>query len=183
MKGIVFTEFIEFAEGVFDVATVEHAIRDAAPTSDGAYTAVGSYPAEELIALLESLDRATRTAASELLVEFGRHLFARFAVLYPSLCSTANDTLSFLERVEDTIHVEVHKLYADAEFPTFATEVREPDRLVLRYGSSRALADLAVGLIEGCARHFGQRVEVGVKEVRPNDRTDVRIEVRILRFA
>jgi len=53
-----------------------------------------------------------------------------------------------------TIHVEVRKLYPDAELPTFTCDTSTPGRLTMLYRSSRPFADLAEGLIAGCIAHF-----------------------------
>jgi len=56
--------------------------------------------------------------------------------------------------------VEVRKLYPDAELPRFQASRRADGGLNLLYLSSRHFADLAEGLIEGCAEHFKQPLMV-----------------------
>jgi hypothetical protein len=87
------------------------------------------------------------------------HLLERFASSFPAFF--AHDSVfDFLPRVDDTIHVEVRKLYPDAELPTFTCEQRAPGRLVMVYESQRAMADLAEGLIQGAVMHFHERVRI-----------------------
>jgi len=95
-----------------------------------------------------------------LLQAFGEHLASRFVQLYPAFFAHTHDTLEFLAGVENVIHAEVCKLYPDAELPRFQVESQQPGRLVLRYLSSRHLEDFAEGLMRGCARHFGQTVQI-----------------------
>ena len=72
----------------------------------------------------------------------------------------ADDTFDFLTRIDDYIHVEVRKLYPDAQLPTFEYEFPAPDRLVLTYRSARPFAMLADGLIDGSIKHFGDDIDV-----------------------
>jgi hypothetical protein len=58
------------------------------------------------------------------------------------------------------IHVEVLKLYPDAELPSFRVEQRGDDTMTLTYRSNRHMSPLAVGLIEGAAAHYGRRVHI-----------------------
>ena len=74
--------------------------------------------------------------------------------------AASTDVAGPLERVENVIHVEVKKLYPDAELPSFECTREGPDRVVMVYRSPRRLSDLAAGLIEGCAEHYGEALDV-----------------------
>ena len=52
------------------------------------------------------------------------------------------------------VHVEVRKLYPDAELPSFVTRW-EGDAFVLEYRSQRPFAALAEGLLRGAIVHWG----------------------------
>lgn len=159
MKGMVFTEFMEMVEANWSLDTVDRIIARSGVASGGAYTAVGTYPHEEIVALTLALSAETGIAVADLVRAYGKHLFSRFVTLYPHFFHGAQDSLDFLAGIEDIIHAEVLKLYPDAELPSFLVE-RTPDRLVLTYISARPFVDLAHGLIEGCVGHFGDAVAV-----------------------
>jgi hypothetical protein len=160
MKGIVFTEFNEMVESHFSPEIADRIIMEAAPASGAAYTAVGTYDHQELIDLVASLSRETGIPANELVKTFGRHLAQRFTALYPGFFEGVDSLFGFLETIESHVHVEVRKLYPDAELPSFATQRIGPDELEMTYTSRRPFADLAEGLIAGCAKHFGDRVTI-----------------------
>ncbi len=155
MKGVVFTEFLEMVEALHSADMVDDLIDEAALPSGGAYTSVGTYPFSEMAALVGLLSKKTSTPVPALLQAFGRHLLSRFVVGYPQFFEVEGGAFSFLERLDGYIHVEVRKLYPDAELPRFETE-RRGDVLVLRYRSERKLADLAEGLLRGAIEHFGE---------------------------
>ena len=160
MKGIVFTEFLEMIAEQFSADMVDDIIEDAKPPSGGAYTAVGTYEHTEIVALLLALAKRTQIAPPDLLQAFGRHLFGRFVQGFPSFFTGIENAFDFLTRIEDIIHPQVHKLYPDAELPSFIIEEYMPKRLVLLYKSGRHFEDLAEGLILGCITHFGGTISV-----------------------
>lgn len=158
MKGMVFTEFLDMVEARFGLAVQDRIITAARLPNQGAYTAVGTYDHGELVRLVLALSEATDEPVPELIRSYGRHLFQRFSVAYPAFFQGVPDSFAFLRNIESYIHVEVRKLYPDAELPSFRYEQHGPDRLVMIYQSRRAFGDLAEGLIEGCIAHYGETV-------------------------
>ncbi|MCG8695637.1 MAG: heme NO-binding domain-containing protein [Minwuiales bacterium] len=160
MKGFVFTEFLEMVDDKFSPDLTERIVDQADVPSGCAYTAVGTYDHMELVQLVVGLSKETGTAAPDLVKAFGAHLLSRFVVLYPEFFDGHADPFTFLESVENYIHIEVKKLYPDATLPSVACERPSPDKLVVLYESERCLADAAHGLIEGCLKHFGAEDQV-----------------------
>lgn len=161
MKGIVFTEFLEMVETRFDPVMVDRIILAAQVPSGGAYTAVGTYDHGEMWSLLAALSKATETPVPDLLRVFGQHLFGRFVVGFPHFFAGTGSAFDFLANLNGMIHVEVRKLYPDAELPYFEVLERSASRMVLLYQSARHFADLAEGLIQGCAEHFREPLAIG----------------------
>lgn len=159
MKGMVFTEFMDLVETHWSLDMVDTLISDSGVASGGAYTAVGTYPHEEIVALVQSLSRQTGLPVPELIRTFGQHLFKRFSQIYPRFFEGVEGSFAFLSGIEDIIHAEVRKLYPDAELPTFEVE-QSPGRMVLTYISNHPFPDLAQGLIEGCIAHYGENIHV-----------------------
>ncbi len=156
MKGIVFTKFLEMVEQTWSEDFADELIEAVDLPSGGAYTAVGTYPHTEMVSLLVELSARTGVPIPELLRTYGRFLFGQFVTLYPGFFKGTSSSLDFAASIEDVIHVEVRKLYPDAELPSFKVIERTPDRLRLRYQSDRHLGDLAQGLMEACITHFGE---------------------------
>lgn len=171
MRGVVFTEFLDFVDAKAGPAMVEHMLDAVDLPSGGAYTAVGRYDHAELLAMLAFLHRETSADVGKMVHGFGMHLFGRFVAGYPAFFRDITSVFDFLETIEAHIHVEVRKLYPDAELPRLATERRGPASLVLTYESSRPFADLCHGLIDGAIAHFGgahvlRRTELAVADGR-----------------
>jgi hypothetical protein len=160
MKGMVFTEFLEMVEDRFSPEIADQIIDETDLDSGGAYTRIGTYDHREMIALVDRLSALTGVSVTELLQVYGRHLFGRFSASYPIFFEDVHSIFDFLPRVHAYIHVEVRKLYPDAELPVLEAEQPTPDQLRLTYRSKRPFSPLAEGLIRGCIDHYGEAVEV-----------------------
>lgn len=169
MKGMVFTEFLEMVEGEHGLGMLDRIIRAALLPNGGAYTAVGSYDHGELLRLVTALSEATGSSVSELLRQYGEYLFGRFTTGYPQLLRAGRDCFEFLRAIETHIHVEVRKLYPDAELPSFSYSAPTPGELIIEYRSQRGLADLAEGLILGCIQHYREAIRLTRKDLAKSD--------------
>ncbi|MGH8353458.1 MAG: heme NO-binding domain-containing protein [Pseudomonas sp.] len=160
MLGMVFTEFLEMIEQRYSPELADQILTETQLANDGAYTAVGYYPHEEMLALVTALSRHTGSSVAELVQAYGEHLFQRFVALYPQMFQDRDDAFSLLARVDGQIHQEVRKLYPQAQLPSFEIAEHTERRLVLIYRSSRPLADLAEGLIRACIQHYRQPLQL-----------------------
>jgi len=168
MKGLIFREFIDMVETQFSAQMVDDIIQASTLESGGAYTTVGTYPHDEMLQLVEQLSIRSEIPIPGLLRHFGRHLFHRFTVIHPEYITSHASAFDLLKVLDDEVHVEVRKLYQDAEVPTFDYQDLSDNRMLFIYQSSRPLADCAHGLIEGCVEHFGETMSI--------ERTDLPVD-------
>lgn len=162
MKGIVFTEFAEMVENEFGLFTLDQIIEMSNLPSKGIYTSVGTYSHQEMVSLLASFSELTKIPIPEVLNRFGHHLFKSFANQYPDFIKDHNHVFAFLESVEHHIHVEVLKLYPDAQLPRFVCTYTDEKTLLMEYHSDKHLEWLAKGLIEGALNQFDTSGEVQI---------------------
>jgi len=160
MKGVVFTVFQEMVEDQFGVETYDGLVEACDLPSGAAYTAVGTYEHTELLQLVGQLSQQTGTPVPYLVKAFGRHLFGALATSYPQFAEGVDNSIDFLASIEDYIHVEVKKLYPEAELPRFEFEKLGEGSWQLNYFSSRPFADLCEGLIAASIEHFGDPIEI-----------------------
>ena len=163
MKGIVFDEFLQMVESAYGLQTVDNIINKSELPSGGAYTAVGTYDFNEMVALLTNLSEETKIPIPNLLHTFGHYLFDSLVKTHPEVVSSYNSPISLVGSIEDHIHVHVRKLYPDAELPIFKILEQDEHHIRLIYSSSRGLYTLAQGLMEKTFEHFGKKVEIGHK--------------------
>ncbi|MER0438781.1 heme NO-binding domain-containing protein [Emticicia sp. W12TSBA100-4] len=165
MKGIIFTEFFEMVEQKFDYTMVDKLLTNTQLPSGGVYTAVGTYSHTEMVSLVVSLSQETSIPIPDLLKVFGGYLFKIFSKSYSHFIENAPDAFTFLKSIHNYIHVEVRKLYPDAELPHFEIEHPQPNILVMDYHSIRKMSDLAFGLIEACLEHFEENASISQEVV------------------
>jgi len=163
MKGIVFTEFFEMVEEKLGFEVVDKLLEQTELSTGGAYTSVGTYDHKELLALVGNLHRLTDTPVNDLLVTYGHYLFPKLSTIAPETVSQFSNCFELLASVDSIIHVEVQKLYPDAELPKFNLIRQDEQELLITYTSCRPFAYLAKGLIMGCAQHYGEQVSVDIK--------------------
>ena len=84
MKGVVFTEFLEMVERQFGEVVLDDLLlaTEAKLTNNGAYTSIGTYPHEEMVALIVQLSALTETPVPTLLQAFGGYLAGTFSAAY-----------------------------------------------------------------------------------------------------
>ncbi|WNJ20687.1 heme NO-binding domain-containing protein [Pontibacter sp. G13] len=160
MKGIVFTEFFDMVEDTFGFDMADDLVNECDLPSGGIYTAVGTYDHMEMVSLVSRLSEKSEVPLPTLLNAFGKHLMKTFSSRYGTFFEESDSVFDFLSKIEDYIHVEVAKLYPDAELPRFDIQFNGPDILEMVYHSSRGMADLAEGLIEGSIAHFGEEIHI-----------------------
>jgi heme-NO-binding protein len=155
MKGILFTEFLAFAEGELGPELADRLSEGRAD-----YRPAATYDPRELDALIQRAAALVARPTAELLRRFGESLFGRFAALYPIFFHEADSAVGFVARLDTFVHGELLKLYDDVEFPRLQCQRPAPDRIEMTYRSPRRLADLAEGLMRGCIAYYGDAIEL-----------------------
>ncbi len=163
MKGIVFTELCEMIEKEFGAATLNNVIDKSDLESKGVYSSVGTYKDQELVSLVTQLSNETKIASQDLVHAYGRYFFDVLKNNY-SMFFDKNDCFEFLKSIDNHIHVEVKKLYPDAELPTFSY-IEEGRTLKMNYSSPRHLSFFALGLMERTIEHYEEDIEIIRKDL------------------
>lgn len=176
MKGIVFTEFLDLVEDKFGIEMVDKILSQSNLESNGVYTAIGTYKFAEMLSLLKNLSNNSGITIDDLLLVYGEHFFSVLESNYPGILATYSDPIEMLSSIEDHIHVEVRKIYPDAELPTFIVEKKENNFLRLKYISSRAMHSFGLGLMNKTFEHFGCTSEILMEKIK-EDGTEVRFMI------
>ena len=157
MKGIVFTEFLDLVEERFGLEMVDAIISQSKLESKGVYTSIGTYSFSELLQLLQNLKIQTGISIDNLLLIYGEHFF--------SVIETNS--------IENHIHVEVRKIYNDAELPTFIIKEKTKKTLILIYKSSRSMHHFGLGLMNKTFEHFNSKATIILEKIK-KDGTEVK---------
>lgn len=160
MKGIVFTEFLQMVEDVHGYDVVDQIITDVNPESEGVYTAVGTYSHTEIVALVVAYAEQTKQEVGDVLRKFGHHLLEVFHKSYPEFFEPNPTAFDLFSSIDNYIHIEVAKLYPDAELPRFEINKQTTGEMVMTYTSERKMSDLALGLIEKTLEHYKENATI-----------------------
>lgn len=173
MKGIVFTEFLDLVEERFGLEMVDAIISQSKLESKGVYTSIGTYSFSELLQLLQNLKIQTGISIDNLLLIYGEHFFSVIETNYKDLLSSYNDPIEMLASIENHIHVEVRKIYTDAELPTFIIKEKTKKTLILIYKSSRSMHHFGLGLMNKTFEHFNSKATIILEKIK-KDGTEVK---------
>jgi hypothetical protein len=173
MKGIVFTEFLDLVEQKFGLEMVDKIITQSDLPSEGVYTSVGTYSFSEMLSLLQNLSNNTGIDIDSLLLVYAEHFFSVIESSYPGLLNTYKDPIEMISSIENHIHVEVRKIYPDAELPTFFVEEKTENSLVMIYTSSRAMHHFGLGLMNKTFEHFNAKATITLEKIK-EDGTEVK---------
>lgn len=173
MKGIVFTEFLDLVEDKFGLEVLDKILTQSDLESGGVYTSVGTYSFSEMLQLLQHLSAHTSISIDDLLLVYAEHFFGVIEESYPGLLATYKDPIEMLSSIENHIHVEVRKIYPDAELPTFEVVEKTQDNLVMIYKSSRAMHHFGLGLMNKTFEHFNSKASIVLEKLN-EDGTEVK---------
>ncbi|KEZ92311.1 heme NO-binding domain-containing protein [Nonlabens ulvanivorans] len=176
MKGIVFTEFLDLVEEKFGLGMVDQIIEQSELPSNGVYTSIGTYSFAEMLQLIQNLSANTGLSIDQLLLAYGEHFFNVIENSYPGLLATYKDPIEMLSSIENHIHIEVRKIYPDAELPTFEVLEKSDQHLVMIYMSSRAMHHFGLGLMNRTFAHFEMTSNIQIEKIK-EDGTEVKFTI------
>lgn len=172
MKGIVFTEFLDLVEDKFGLEMVDKIIESSNLETNGIYTSIGTYKFSEMLQLLTHLSKNTNISTDDLLLVYGEHFFSILEKNYSGMLNMYKDPIEMLSSIENHIHVEVKKIYPDAELPTFVVMSKTNNSLSMLYKSSRAMHHFGLGLMNKTFEHFNTKATIVTNKIK-NDGTEV----------
>ncbi|GAA0738760.1 MULTISPECIES: heme NO-binding domain-containing protein [Flavobacteriaceae] len=176
MKGIIFTEFLELVEEKFGLVMVDKIINQSNLESNGVYTAVGTYEFSEMLQLISHLSENTDISVDDLLMVYSEHLFKALIKSHPNLVEHYKDPMDLLASIENHIHVEVKKIYPEAQLPTFELEEKTDTKMVMVYKSDKALYMLGKGLMLETFKLFKVPAEIDFEKLN-EEGTEVRFTI------
>jgi hypothetical protein len=154
MKGFIFTNFIEFVETNHGLEMVDEMITNCNLPSQGIYSSFSSYQFDELVSLLTFVSQKTNVNPEILLEKFGVFVFPYLIGKHSYIIENFDNPIDLIGGIENHIHIEVKKLYNDADLPTFRVVEKTEKKLSVIYNSSKGLTYFAIGLMKETLNHF-----------------------------
>lgn len=145
------------------------------------FTAIESYPDEQLVQLVTEAVGMTGVSADQLLESFGQFLVPTYLGVYGSLVRAEWRTLDLLEHTENTIHRIVRKRQPGAQPPELKVSRVSNAEVLVTYASKRRLCAVARGIIRGVAAHYDESVTIAESTCMHRGSEACRISVRLQR--
>lgn len=154
MKGFIFTNFIDFIETSQGLEMVDEMITSCDLPSQGIYSSFNNYDFDKLVCLLTYVSKKTAVDPEILLEQFGVFVFPYLIGKHSYIIEHFDNAIDLIAGIENHIHIEVKKLYNDADLPTFRVVEKTTKKLTMVYNSSKGLTYFAIGLIKETLNHF-----------------------------
>lgn len=158
MKGVVFNLLEEAVTNEFGAEVWDDLLVEAGVT--GAYTSLGSYPDDEMLALFDAAGARFGKPAKEMMRWFGERAMPSLRERYPEMFVAHKTSRTFVFSVNSFIHPEVRKLYAGATCPVFHFRERSDGVVSMIYASPRKMCDLAHGFVKGAGGLFAEEIDI-----------------------
>ena len=171
MKGFIFSYLTDYVEESFGLALVDELLTEIDLPSKGIYVAYESYAFSELVALVSAVSEKKQIPLEDLLEGFGRFVFPHLITRHDYIITDYSNPLDLIAGIENHIHIEVRKLYEDAELPKFTNVLQTKNKLVINYTSQRELAHFAIGLIKETLGHFNKQGSISMEKLTNQDHT------------
>jgi hypothetical protein len=156
VHGLIFASFRDYLADSYGEDGARAVFEGESP-----YLLSESYPDERLTSLVERACRLARRSTEALLHDFG--VFTgetTFTRLYPSFYDVSPSARAFLLTAETRIHELVRATIPNAQPPQLRVSELGEDGVSVVYRSPRRLCLLLRGLMEGTARHYGERTAI-----------------------
>jgi predicted hydrocarbon binding protein len=178
MHGLIHVQLQRFVESRHGAAAWRELNRRAGLDSR-VFTALESYPDQEMMRLVNEAAGLTGMPVGELLEAFGEFLAPAYLGVYSSLVKPTWRTLELLEHTEQTIHRVVRVRQPGATPPVLSVERTSKLEVIVTYKSQRRLCAVARGIIRGVALHYHEQVHILERECMLRGADACRIRVRL----
>jgi tRNA A-37 threonylcarbamoyl transferase component Bud32 len=160
VHGLIFFYIQKFADALATATGTHAGLRSTIVRSTANYLPSGIYDDGEAVALLQSIADGIDEPLPLLLGRFGQFLAPHLVKVAGPLVDPTWRTLDLIEHTESIMHAMVRATKPGAEPPLLETVRVSAEELHVIYSSRRLLCPLAVGVMRGLAKHFGEILEI-----------------------
>lgn len=177
MHGFIILEFEKFVLTTYGFPAWAQILRQAGLVGKE-YTALVSYPDEEMFSMVAASVHQTGVDQEELMRNFGHSLAPNLLRVYRSYLDPSWRTMDLLEHAEKGMHKAVRGHDAAQTPPILDIARQSQNHLTIDYRSPRRLSALALGIVEGVAAYYGEQDRIHIDLVTEEDGGASRITVR-----
>jgi predicted hydrocarbon binding protein len=159
MHGLIHVQLRRFVESRHGAAGW-HELNRRAGLDSRVFTALGTYPDEDMLRLVNEAVGLTGVPVGDLLEAFGEFIAPTLLSDYSSLVKPSWRTLELLEHTERTIHRVVRARQPGATPAELRVRRTSKTEVIVAYASQRRLCALARGIIRGVSVHYHEQVQI-----------------------
>lgn len=141
------------------------------------YVLTKSYPLLELEELIKAAAGLGRIGVELLKEQFGEYLVPDLLVLYKDYLRPEWKTMDIIEHTENVMHGAVRRLNSTANPPVLFVNKVNAHLLIIDYYSERRMGSLAIGIIRGIAKYYGESEYISVHPM--SEPADERVQIRV----
>jgi hypothetical protein len=176
MHGFIFLQLKKYVQQQHGLDTW-HDLMQNANVSQKQYAATEVYPDADIKSLVNTAVKLLGVPANELLEELGLFLVPDLIDIYQMYINPTWRTLDLVAHTEETMHRAVRVSTPAATPPILHVSRVGKDKLIIDYHSHRKMAPLAVGIIKGIAKHYGESDLIEIKMTEYSEGERVQIDV------
>ncbi|SHI90138.1 methyl-accepting chemotaxis protein [Geosporobacter subterraneus DSM 17957] len=162
MKGTVVSTWIKSLEKLYGKEVVDRAVSKAGWETDRVITPLEDIPDQEPMAIVREVAATVGQPAEKVWREIGKSNIETFRTWFPSYFERFS-LKSFLMMMDD-VHSQLTKMVKGANPPRLIAREIGDKTIEILYESKRGMFDYFLGLLEGSAAFFQERIETEILE-------------------
>lgn len=162
MKGTVVATWLRTCRKIYDKSVVEKAMSSVGWKSSRIFSPADNVDDNEVRNVIEYIAKAQGIPVNELWRKIGQDNINSFFNDFPAFFQHEN-LYSFLKSLFD-IHVEMVKKFPGAKPPIVNIEPISSNKAIFSYNSKREMYDYFLGLLEGSAEFFKEKITYRIME-------------------
>lgn len=170
----------KFVNQSFPTGTWEQLIAKTS-LSDGSIETTKAYDLDAVTEIISTASEMTGTPVENLKILFGEHMVPDLFHMYKHYVKEEWRTYEILLNTEEVMHGAVRKLNSTAHPPILNVSKISDTLLMVDYYSKRKMSSLAVGIIKGIAKYYGEQDEITVETITNPEAERVQLKVHFSR--
>ncbi|RKD21586.1 Methyl-accepting chemotaxis protein [Caminicella sporogenes DSM 14501] len=160
MKGTVVSTWINTLENLYGKEIVDKAISKVGWQKNRVITPLEDIHDNEPMVIVEEVANLTNKTPGEVWREIGRKNIETFSKWFPSYFERFS-LKGFLMMMDD-VHTQLTKMIKGAKPPRLIATETAPKEIEILYESKRGMFDYFLGLLEGSAKFFNEKMEYNI---------------------
>lgn len=174
MKGTVVSTWISSLQELYGAEVVAKATRNVGWEKERVITPLEDIPDEEPKEIVDYIAKAVGKKSGEIWRKLGRRNIQTFQKWFPSYFQRYS-LKSFLMMMDD-VHAQLTKIIKGATPPRLIAREIGEKKIEIHYKSKRAMFDYFLGLLEGSAAYFGEKIEI---DIVSKDVDNMKVEIKL----